>query len=31
MAFLNMDMMLFEFDFLEESNRVLERSSNHFR
>ena len=26
-AFLNMDLMLFEFDFLEESNRVLERDS----
>ena len=30
-AFLNMDRMLFEFDFWEESNRVLERGSNLFR
>ena len=31
MAFLNRDLMLFEFDFLEESNCVLERGSNLFR
>ena len=31
MAFLNRDLMLFEFDFLEESNYVLERGSNLFR
>ena len=30
-AFLNRDLMLFEFDFLEESNYVLERGSNLFR
>ena len=30
-AFLNMDLMLFEFDFLEESNCVLEGGSNLFR
>ena len=31
MAFLNRDLMLFEFDFLEELNYVLERGSNFFR
>ena len=31
MAFLNRDLMLFEFDFLEESNSELERGSNLFR
>ena len=31
MAFLNSDLMLFEFDFLDESNYVLERGSSLFR
>ena len=30
-AFLNKDLMLFEFDFLEESNFVMERGCNFFR
>ena len=30
-AFLNTDLMLFEFHFLKEPNRVLERGSNLFR
>ena len=30
-AFLNKDLMLFEFDFLEESSYVMERSCNFFR
>ena len=30
-AFLNRDLMLFEFDFLEESNYVMERGYNRFR
>ena len=30
-AFLNKDLMLFEFDFLEESNYVMERGCNLFR
>ena len=31
MAFFNSDLMLFEFDFLDESNCVLERGSSLFR